>query len=1063
MGPDLVELRLIRLDGSEPRILYRTDEQHRWVEPCAWFPDGRHILASLTGKDGTDKIVRISVADKSLRIIKTVGKDCLGYVSLSPDGRFVVYSYRQGEDLQSHDISVVSFDGTRELPLVEHPAHDFVLGWAPDGKNILFASDRTGTMGIWITTVSDGKPRGEPKLLKQVVDLFDPLGFTKDGSYYYGTSSGSDDIFITTLDQEKGKVIYPLKKAVQQYEGSNLAATYSPDGKYLAYIYRSGFVSRYRNRRNILCIRSLETGKEREFPLNLSNIRRYSSPRWSPDGGSIIVSGSNQPSRLESYKIDLQTGEVRYLVQSPVCEWSADGKSVFYVAVGPKPKGVRVLLQDLYTGQEKELYRGIYRKYVPYNISLSPDGRWLALRCIGPTSLKILPVAGGEARELPEFEKVATVHKPIAWTADSQYIIFSGKEPSGGKHPLYRISVESGRTEKLGLQMNRYYGLSTHPDGRRILVSGRESAPESEVWVMENFLPGTPVAKPEPLPMLRQVWSGHESPWQGKISPDGRYFSFVKGRDLAILELATGNIQRLTNSGDDSEKEYVFFSRWSPDSKQIVYEYNGDFSELRIIGLDGSEPRILYREEEGGYVRPHDWSPDGKQVLAFLGREEMNRIVLVSIDDGAMHTIKTITHGEYPYQWIFSPDGRHIVYESPQAEDSPESDIFLFSIDDKREVPIVEHLASDRILGWVPNSDMLLFASNRTGSLDAWAISVAEGRPQGDPELIKKGIGGIYPMGFSQDGAFYYTDSKQMKDIYTVTLDPETGEIDSPPNTLPVLGLGGNNNPQYSHDGKSLAYTRGNNLCIFSFETGKIRKFPAKFNARDVRWSPDSKYILFNSFDAIRRKSIYRLDVQTGNIIPISLPKKEYNIDYEYSIYFNEWSHDGKSFFYVEYDRKNKLCKILNRDFQTGNEKELYQGPEYFSISLSPDGQWLAFTSKKVEGEIMIMPASGGEPRELCKIVQPTNCPTPLAWTADGRYVLFSTVQADTWLSNLWRVPKEGGKPQKLGLEMAEMYNLTVHPNGRQIAFLSSGPSSKESEVWVMENFLSETFAVTRK
>ncbi|GAF77920.1 unnamed protein product, partial [marine sediment metagenome] len=96
-------------------------------------------------------------------------------------------------------------------------------------------------------------------------------------------------------------------------------------------------------------------------------------------------------------------------------------------------------------------------------------------------------------------------------------------------------------------------------------------------------------AKPGRHITLRQVWAGDESPWEGKISPDGRYFSFVDwgetAGDLAILELATGKIRRLTNKGDESEKyEYALFSRWSPDSKQIVYDWYGDKGGLRVVG-----------------------------------------------------------------------------------------------------------------------------------------------------------------------------------------------------------------------------------------------------------------------------------------------------------------------------------------------------------------------------------------------------------------------------------------------------------------------------------------------
>ena len=60
---------------------------------------------------------------------------------------------------------------------------------------------------------------------------------------------------------------------------------------------------------------------------------------------------------------------------------------------------------------------------------------------------------------------------------------------------LWMISGEGGVLRNLGLAMNgRPFGLSVHPDGRRIaFTAGTPRRPE--VWVLENFLPPVKAAK----------------------------------------------------------------------------------------------------------------------------------------------------------------------------------------------------------------------------------------------------------------------------------------------------------------------------------------------------------------------------------------------------------------------------------------------------------------------------------------------------------------------------------------------------------------------------------------
>ena len=576
---------------------------------------------------------------------------------------------------------------------------------------------------------------------------------------------------------------------------------------------------------------------------------------------------------------------------------------------------------------------------------------------------------------------------------------------------------------------------------------------------------------------VRQVWADQESDIEirgGAISPNGRYHAFIDWNtsgDLAILEVASGKIRRPTNRDSwDPSGGYGMSPRWSPDGKQIVYLWDEERgpSDLRVIGIDGSNPRVLYKNEEWPWVQPYDWSPDGKHILATLSkkpREAPMRIILVTVADKSIHPLKTLNWtipGEALGNMEFSPDGSYIAYAGPPTKDSLKNDIFLLSVEEKVEIPLVEHPAEDFLLGWSPNGKWLLFASDRTGTFDAWIIPLSEGKSLGPPELIKKGIGDIDPVGFTRKGDFYYGFSKQMVDVYILTMDSETVKTTSQPNKATIPGEGRNSYPVYSPDGKYLAYTRAsmrnrgpNSLCIFSFETGEEREFPLKIRALLPRWSHDGRNIFLTGMSAFRLYGIYKVDVQTGMLTPILTYKPQDNKN----ALFMESSRDGKSFFYQHQDREKSLCRIFVRSFENETEKELYRLSHRLGVScsLSPDGQWLAIVSRERKRALAIIPTTGGEPKELFRFEHVGGHPTALTWTADGKYILFSLSQKKRGLQkSLWCIPSVGGKPQNLGLRMAYYDNLSAHPNGEHIAFSSWGPTYQMPEIWVMENFWPE-------
>jgi dipeptidyl aminopeptidase/acylaminoacyl peptidase len=109
-------------------------------------------------------------------------------------------------------------------------------------------------------------------------------------------------------------------------------------------------------------------------------------------------------------------------------------------------------------------------------------------------------------------------------------------------------------------------------------------------------------------------------------------------------------------------------------------------------------------------------------------------------------------------------------------------------------------------------------------------------------------------------------------------------------------------------------------------------------------------------------------------------------------------------------------------------------------------------------GTLNVVSSSGGKPRELVRAEKGESLPgyPVLAWTPDGSQVLFtkSGTGPKDQKYEVWRVPAEGGVPQKTDLAVAGagLRDMRVHPDGQRIAYTAGEPM--KSEVWVMENFL---------
>lgn len=583
--------------------------------------------------------------------------------------------------------------------------------------------------------------------------------------------------------------------------------------------------------------------------------------------------------------------------------------------------------------------------------------------------------------------------------------------------------------------------------------------------------------------VTRQVWTGRNVDVLGSVAPDGRFLAFIDwdSGDLAIRNLATGENRRLTNNqswDSPSHAGFAEFAKISPDGKQIAYDWLNKASgwELRVISVDGARGRVLYKNAEVVYPLTSGWSPDGKHVVAGFSRADgTNQIALISLADGSARALKT-TDWREPQNMAFSPDGNYIVYDFPPREDTPERDIYLLAADGSREIRLVEHPAHDMVLGWTPDGRHVLFASDRRGTNDAWAIAVAEGKPQASPELVKRDLGKVFPLGFTRAGSYFYGLATGMVDVRTAALDWQTGKVSRSPERVAQRFIGGNYSPDWSPDGRSLIYVSGRGrhstaaesrvLCVASLETGQQRDLPLKLTyISKPRWAPDNRTVVVRARGEKQRPGLFLVDTQTGSATHVVQSQEVRDF---------AWSRDGKAIFYSRKrpgtpgEAAQVVGQLLLRVLDTGEEKEIFRVESASGVgdgilndlAVSPDGRSLAFTTIKT-GEpktIMVIPVEGGPTREIYRV--PKNGPgipnfTGLEWTPDGQQLLFVTGGGQNLQTpgpgnrDLWSVRATGGEPRRLGLSMLGLREVRVAPGGKQIAFTAG---EDRSEVWAMEN-----------
>jgi dipeptidyl aminopeptidase/acylaminoacyl peptidase len=314
--------------------------------------------------------------------------------------------------------------------------------------------------------------------------------------------------------------------------------------------------------------------------------------------------------------------------------------------------------------------------------------------------------------------------------------------------------------------------------------------------------------------------------------------------------------------------------RISPDGKRAIYEQsrtnweNNSFdTELWIANAATGERHLL--TVRAGSSSAAVWSPDGKWVAFLSDRPAalkdspagQRQIYVMPADGGDAQQITKMESGVNDFEW--APDSKHIAFAAEGAEPKPMKDrkeyfgdYHVIHADYRMTHLWVIDLPQTDAAGRIAKPADPKQLTKDDFSVDSFSISpdgkrIAFGA-QRDPDLIS---------GFSAD-------------IYTVTVPDGVVKkiVDTP---------GPDGNPQWSPDGKQIAYNTANGNKYFFYTDQRIAVVPAEGGAPQVltadfdedpnleRWTPEGIY-----FSALQKMSsaLFLLDPATKAVKKIEMP-----------------------------------------------------------------------------------------------------------------------------------------------------------------------------------------------
>jgi len=266
-----------------------------------------------------------------------------------------------------------------------------------------------------------------------------------------------------------------------------------------------------------------------------------------------------------------------------------------------------------------------------------------------------------------------------------------------------------------------------------------------------------------------------------RYSPDGRYlaFDFVSPRDdpaTVVLDAVSGRVVRRVRRNSAGG------NTWARDGSTLYTQQlefadrYRIFSELYALDVTrGGEHRLTVK----GRITQANLEPAGRTLVAVQLGEGSNRLVLLDLETGEISQLTEFAPGVNWGRPRWAPDGALIA-----AERWVEGRILdLVVLDRAGELisQVTRDAAVDVAPAWSPDGRYLLWAADREGAFDIYAVKWSEVAPEsGDTTpgvwRVTRTLGGAMDPDVSPDGRWlaYVAQHPEGFRVERIPFDPES-------------------------------------------------------------------------------------------------------------------------------------------------------------------------------------------------------------------------------------------------------------------------------------------------
>lgn len=490
--------------------------------------------------------------------------------AISPDGKTIAFSY-QG------DIFTVPSSGGTAKQITSNAAFDSYPVWSPDGNHIAFASNREGSIDVWVMDANGGIPK---RVTTNSGNEY-PLRWKDNYTIMFKASimpTAKSIIFagsypqVYTVGMDGGR-----PKLFSDITMDALDINASGD---VIYIDRKGYEDEWRKHHRSPITRDVWLKSGDSFRKLTSFDGEDRDPVWASDGKSFYYL-SEQSGTLNVYHrtLDGKETQITNHEKNPVRFLSAasdgtlcygyDGE-IYTVRNGGQPQKTAIRIAADTEG--KELIRQIRNSGV-YNIKLSPNGKEIGFVMHGDVYVTSI-----EYRTTKQITNTPEQERYIDFSPDGRTIIYDSER--NGVWQIYATTIKN-KDEK-------QFAYATELVEERLTQSDQTS-------------------------------------FQPKFSPDGKQIAFWENRGtLRVMDAKGKNVKtamdgKFVYSYSDGDIDFT----WSPDSKWLLSSYIGvggwNNSDIALVNASGNGE--IHNLTESGYNESNaKWVLDGKAMLFYSDR-----------------------------------------------------------------------------------------------------------------------------------------------------------------------------------------------------------------------------------------------------------------------------------------------------------------------------------------------------------------------------------------------------------------------------------------------------------